>query len=58
VGTEAYISPEAIEQRSSDKITCSSDLWSLGVIIWQIFSKKNTTPFADSTQEKTFMNIK
>lgn len=34
VGTEAYISPEAINSRNAQ---FESDLWSLGVIIWQLF---------------------
>lgn len=55
VGTEEYISPEALHGSS---VSFASDLWSFGVIVWQIFSKANTTPFADSCQEKTFQRIK
>ena len=44
VGTEQYISPEAIYGKKSE-INFSTDLWSLGVIIWQLFSKENDTPF-------------
>ena len=59
VGTEAYISPETIETCSGKpQITFGSDLWSLGVIIWQIFSKDNSTPFGETCQEMTFQNIK
>ena len=35
----------------------ASDLWSLGVIIWQIHSKQNKTPFLAETQESTFQRI-
>ena len=52
VGTEEYISPEAIE--TTNKVTFAADLWSFGVILCQIFSKTNSTPFADVSQEKTF----
>lgn len=48
VGTEEYISPEALD-KSSREVTFAMDLWSFGVIIWQIFSKTNTTPFADES---------
>jgi serine/threonine protein kinase len=51
VGTEDYISPEAITCSSTGakEVTFASDLWSLGVIIWQIFSKDNSTPFASAS---------
>ena len=60
VGTEDYISPEAITcgATGGKEITFASDLWSLGVIIWQIFSKSNSTPFASTTQELTFEKIR
>jgi serine/threonine protein kinase len=54
VGTEEYISPEALENIASSEVTFATDLWSLGVIIWQIFSKDNTTPFAAESQSLTF----
>ena len=56
VGSEEYISPEAL---SGEKRVChqGADLWSLGVIIWQIFSKERVTPFAGATQEETFNKI-
>jgi 3-phosphoinositide dependent protein kinase-1 len=57
VGTEEYISPEALEN-SNQGVSYASDLWSFGVIVWQIFAKTNTTPFADASQEKTFQRIK
>ena len=40
VGTEEYISPEAISGKQSG-VSFGSDLWSLGVILWQIFSNRN-----------------
>ena len=54
VGTEEYISPEALENISSSDVTFATDLWSFGVIVWQIFSKENTTPFASESQTLTF----
>lgn len=54
VGTEDYISPEALENIASSEVTFSTDLWSLGVIIWQIFAKDNTTPFSADSQALTF----
>lgn len=56
VGTEQYISPEAIA--SSSTVTFAADLWSLGVIVWQIFSKENETPFAAETEAATFDKIR
>jgi serine/threonine protein kinase len=44
VGTQDYISPEAICGKKSE-ISFAADLWSVGVIVWQLFSKKNITPF-------------
>jgi serine/threonine protein kinase len=32
-------------------------LWSLGVIVWQMFSKERVTPFAGANQEETFSKI-
>lgn len=56
VGTEDYISPEAIA--SSSKVTFSADLWSLGVIVCQIFSKNNETPFSAESEAETFEKIR
>jgi len=53
VGTQDYISPEALDSTNKSP-TFATDLWSFGVIVWQIFSKTNTSPFADCSQEKTF----
>ena len=58
VGTEAYISPEAIQANSFEKVSYESDLWSLGVIIWQLFSSKNSTPFTGENQTEVFAAIK
>ena len=49
VGTEAYIAPEVIQNK---EITILSDLWSLGIIIYQIFTGK--TPFKDCSTSSTF----
>lgn len=40
VGTEDYVAPEIIQ---NEECSFASDLWSLGVIIYQIFTGK--TPF-------------
>ena len=53
VGTEWYISPEMLENRT---YSYASDLWSLGVIIYQLFTTK--VPFKGSCQEDTFDKIK
>lgn len=44
VGTEAYVAPEVINNQEASYF---ADLWSLGVIIYQIFTGK--TPFKAST---------
>lgn len=41
-GTRDYISPEILQ---GIKPTFGSDLWSLGIIVWQIYSLENRTPF-------------
>lgn len=41
VGTEEYLAPETIENRP---VTCALDLWSFGVIIYQMFT--GSTPFS------------
>lgn len=58
VGTEAYISPEAIQANNFEKVSFESDLWSLGVIIWQLFSSSNSTPFTGANQTDVFAAIK
>lgn len=52
VGTEDYIAPECLK---TEKDTCQCDLWSLGVIIYEIFTGK--TPFKGANQTETFENI-
>lgn len=58
VGTEAYISPEAIQANAFDNVSYESDLWSLGVIIWQLFSSTHGTPFTGENQIDVFSAIK
>ena len=53
VGSESYISPEMITTR---QYSYASDLWALGVIIYQILSA--SLPFKGKTQEATFEKIK
>ena len=57
VGTEDYISPEALNS-TPDLVSFATDLWSLGVIIWQVFSKKDDTPFSADSEEATFAKIR
>lgn len=52
VGTEDYIAPEII---NSEESTFASDLWSLGVIIYQIYTGK--TPFKCNSACSTFDRI-
>jgi 3-phosphoinositide dependent protein kinase-1 len=52
VGTEEYIAPETIEDTNS---TYASDLWSLGVILFQMLEGK--TPFMGKSPTETFRNI-
>lgn len=54
VGTQDYISPEALRQ---EKVSFASDLWSFGVIVWQIFSSTNRRPFEATTDEETNRKI-
>ena len=53
VGSEFYISPEMIESRT---YSYSSDLWALGVMIYQFFTGK--LPFRGKNQDETFELIK
>jgi serine/threonine protein kinase len=53
VGTEDYISPEVLQDL---EVTYACDLWSLGVIIFQMLS--GYTPFKGKTPEETYTNIK
>ena len=45
VGTEEYISPEGLSSGPSSAPRFENDLWSLGIIVWQLFSANNSTPF-------------
>ena len=56
-GTQDYISPEAIQKGQRRAICFGSDLWSFGVMLWQIFSDDNSTPFQADNMEKTFRLI-
>lgn len=59
VGSRDYISPEGINANKGSKVQPDfcTDLWSLGVIIWQLYSKDNSTPFKAETTDETFANI-
>ena len=53
-GTEEYISPEAIKANDYEEVSYESDLWSLGVIFWQLFSSQSSTPFQGKSQIEIF----
>jgi len=53
VGTESYISPEMLESR---QYSYASDLWALGIIIFQCFT--GYVPFRGRNQDETFEKIK
>ena len=53
VGSQYFISPEMIEFR---KYSYSSDLWALGVMLFQFFTAK--LPFKGKSQDDTFRLIK
>lgn len=52
VGTEEYVSPEVV---MGDTVTYSADLWSLGIIIYQML--KGVTPFKGINRCQTFHKI-
>lgn len=52
VGTEDYVSPEVI---ANQEPSFATDLWSLGVIIYQFFTGR--TPFKGAAPFYTFENI-
>jgi len=49
VGTEEYIAPETLEDTD---VSYASDLWSLGVIMFQMLEGK--TPFIGRTSFETY----
>jgi len=49
VGSEFYVSPEMLQKR---EYSFASDLWALGVIIFQMYTGQ--LPFKGKTQDKTF----
>lgn len=52
VGTEEYVAPEIL---TKEKVTYATDLWSLGIIIYQLYTNK--TPFKGNSEYVTFENI-
>lgn len=52
VGTEEYLAPEILQKR---KVTFATDLWSLGIIIYQLYT--GSTPFKGNSEYVTFENI-
>lgn len=52
MGTEDYIAPEIIKDEDP---TYAADLWSLGVIIYQLFTGKS--PFKGASLHYTLENI-
>lgn len=53
VGTEDYLPPETLLDTD---VSYASDLWSLGVILYQLIVGE--TPFRGKTQMQTYINIK
>lgn len=52
VGTNEYLSPEVLQGHSP---SCAIDLWSLGIIIYRMYS--GVTPFTSSNEMDTYENI-
>lgn len=52
VGTPEYLAPEQV---TGGELTASSDLWALGVLLYEMLSCK--TPFHGSSMHETMMNI-
>ncbi len=52
MGTEDYVAPDIIK---NEEPSFASDLWSLGIILFQVFTGK--TPFKGMSPFYTFENI-
>ena len=53
VGTEEYVSPEILQKK---QVSYATDLWSLGIIIYQMYTP-GKTPFKGNSEYITFQNI-
>ncbi|CAI4229175.1 unnamed protein product [Auanema sp. JU1783] len=53
VGTAAWMSPELIKQ--SEKITIATDVWSYGVVLWEMLSHE--VPFKDFSEFQVYTQI-
>ncbi len=52
IGTPAYMSPKQV---SDDKVDQRTDLWSVGVVLYEMLTGKN--PFKGETRQMTFQKI-
>jgi len=58
LGTPLYMSPDVVERldnKTNKKYNTSADLWSLGVITYELLT--GTTPFVGAKYEEVFQNI-